>query len=79
MSSRFAYDLDYDPPVPICTVMVTSAAGRAIQLQAMIDTGADATIVPVRYLRQIGAQPTFEAGLRSHWGERRPVFLFWST
>ena len=76
MSSRFAYDLDYDPPVPICTVMVTSAAGRAIQLQAMIDTGADAAIVPVRYLRQIGAQPTFEAGLRSHWGERRPVFLY---
>jgi predicted aspartyl protease len=56
--------------------MVTSAAGRAIQLQAMIDTGADATIVPVRYLRQIGAQPAFEASLRSHWGERRPVFLY---
>ena len=45
MSSRFAYDLDYDPPVPICTVMVTSTASRAIQLQALIDTGADATVV----------------------------------
>ena len=34
------------------------------------------TIVPIRYLRQIGARRAFEANLRSQWGERRVVFLY---
>ena len=77
MSSSLPYSSDYDPPVPVCSVTITSAAAiGTIQLQAIVDTGADASIVPVRYLRQIGVQPAFEAGLRSQWGERRMVFLY---
>jgi len=41
-----------------------------------VDTGADATIVPIRYLRRIGARRAFEAGPRSQWGEGRTVFLY---
>lgn len=77
MSNSFLYSSEYDPPVPICSVMIASAVtSRTIQLQAIVDTGADASIVPVRYLRQIGAQPAFEASLRSQWGERRVIFLY---
>jgi len=47
-----------------------------VKLTAVIDTGADATIIPVRYLQQIGARRAIEAGLRSQWGERRTVFLY---
>jgi predicted aspartyl protease len=47
-----------------------------MEIEAVIDTGADATIIPVRHLRQIGARPTFEGHLRSQWGERREVFLY---
>jgi hypothetical protein len=43
---------------------------------AMIDTGADARIVPVKHLRQIVARRSFEATLRSQWGERRRVYLY---
>ena len=77
MSSIFPYSSDYDPPVPVCSVTITSAtAAGTVQLQAIVDTGADATIIPIHYLRQIGARPAFEAGLRSHWGERRMVFVY---
>ena len=38
--------------------------------------GTDGTIVPVRYLQEIGARRVFETGLRSQWGERRSVFLY---
>ena len=77
MSNSFPYSSEYDPPVPICSVMIASAAtSRTVQLHAIVDTGADATIIPIQYLRQIGARPAFEAGLRSQWGERRVVFLY---
>ena len=41
-----------------------------------LDTGADGTIIPVYYLREIGARRAFEVGMRSQWGERREVFLY---
>ncbi len=47
-----------------------------MNVNAIIDTGADATIVPVRYLRQIAARRSFEATIRSQWGERRRVYLY---
>jgi predicted aspartyl protease len=43
---------------------------------AMVDSGADGTIVPQRYLDQINAPPTVEMNVRSHWGERRRVMLY---
>jgi predicted aspartyl protease len=43
---------------------------------AVIDTGADATIVPVSFLRQVAARRFFEATMRSQWGERRRVYLY---
>jgi predicted aspartyl protease len=75
--SNFPYDTTYDPPLPVCDVLLTAVpTGRRVELTAIIDTGADGTIVPVRYLRGIGARRAFEAGLRSQWGERRTVFLY---
>ena len=73
----FAYDTAVDPAIPICSVTIsTTEAGRGVALDAIIDTGADATIIPTRFLRRIGARRVFETGLRSQWGERRSVFLY---
>lgn len=73
----FAYDTAYDPAIPICSVTISTAEdGREVALDAIIDTGADATIIPTRFLRRIGARRVFETGLRSQWGERRSVFLY---
>jgi len=69
--SNFPYDTTYDPSLPVCDVLLTAVpTGRRVELTAIIDTGADGTIVPARYLRGIGARRAFEAGLRSQWGER---------
>lgn len=74
------YDVSHDPPIPVCDVTITAAAtGRSVAVTAILDTGADATIVPIRFLRQIGARRAFQTGLRSQWGERRTVFLYWWT
>ena len=73
----FAYDTAYDPAIPICSVTIsTTEDGREVALDAIIDTGADATMIPTGFLRRIGARRVFETGLRSQWGERRSVFLY---
>jgi hypothetical protein len=40
-----------------------------------LDTGADATLIPLSFLQQLGSRRALEVGLRSQWGERRDVFL----
>lgn len=73
----FPYDQDFDPAAPACEVALSLVStGQRVSLMAMIDTGADATIVPVRYLRQITTRRSLEATLRSQWGERRRVYLY---
>ena len=75
--NEFHYSAQYDPPLPVCDVVMTvPSTGLRVPLMATIDTGADGTIMPVRYLRQIGARRAFEAYLRSQWGERRVVYLY---
>jgi predicted aspartyl protease len=75
--NEYPYDTAYDPPMPVCDVVLTApATGRQVVLTAIVDTGADGTIIPVRYLHESGARRAFEARLRSQWGERRTVFLY---
>ncbi len=75
--TTFPYDQSYNPAAPICQISLSiSSSGRRVNLIAMIDTGADASIVPIDSLRQIGARRVFEASLRSQWGERRRVYLY---
>ena len=75
--TEFSYDTGYDPALPVCDIVMSAeSTGRRLQLTAIIDTGADGTIVPIRHLEEIGARRVFEAGLRSQWGERRTVFLY---
>lgn len=74
---EYPYDTAYDPPIPACSVVLTGPSNdRRVTLAAVLDTGADGTIVPVRYLQEIGARRAYEATLRSQWGESRPVFLY---
>ena len=74
---EFPYDSACDPAVPVCDVTLTAkSTGQQVSLKAIIDTGADGTIIPIQFLQKIGARRTFETGLRSQWGERRTVFLY---
>lgn len=77
MSTRFPYDSAYDPPAPSCPIVLSTATGdSSLPLTAIIDSGADATIVPLHHLKVLGAKRAFAASLRSQWGERRKVFLY---
>lgn len=78
---EFPYDDTYPPPAPVCQVSFSVARTRQSvgPLDAILDTGADGTLVPQRYLEAIGARRIMETGLRSQWGERRVVYLYLVT
>jgi predicted aspartyl protease len=78
---EFPYDDTYSPPAPVCQVSfsVARTGQSAGPLDAILDTGADGTLVPQRYLDAIGARRVMETGLRSQWGERRVVYPYLVT
>ena len=49
---EFPYDDGYSPPAPVCQVVFESArTGQSVgPLDAILDTGADGTLVPQNYL-----------------------------
>jgi len=58
------YDgLRYDPPAPVAVVKLQSfAADRSIpDVQLLIDTGADITLLPSEAVSRLGVQPQPEA------------------
>ena len=73
----YRYDATYDPPIPVCNVTVIApATNQSAELTAIVDTGADGTIIPIQHLQRIEARRAYEASMRSQWGERRSVFLY---
>ena len=75
---KFAYNSVYWPPFPTIRIILRNedSAFQTGSVDALIDSGADASLVPLSLLREIQAH-TFEAThIRSHWGERRRVHLY---
>lgn len=75
---KFAYSDDFYPPAPVAEVSLITAAEslRAGPFPALMDSGADGTIMPIAYLQEILAPPTVEMVMRSQWGEGRRVMLY---
>ncbi|MCI0347556.1 MAG: retroviral-like aspartic protease family protein, partial [Chloroflexi bacterium] len=68
---RFAYDPAYVPPAPVLEIRL-GVPGEALvvgPLPALVDTGADATIVPAGLLRSLHAQVDDRRLLRTPWGD----------
>ena len=75
--NEFPYDTSYSPAIPVCEVtLLVPSSGLRLTLSAIIDTGADATIIPIPQLKKIGARRAYEARLRSQWGEARAVKMY---
>jgi hypothetical protein len=56
MSRIYTYDYDsnYDPAMPVVDIEIGRALAKTtLALTALVDSGADATMVPMSYLRQI--------------------------
>lgn len=75
---NFNYSRNYFPPAPSIDVTFITAAEflQSRPLTALVDSGADATLVPLQHLEEIHAPPTVEMIARSQWGERRRVMLY---
>ena len=74
---RHDYDTSYIPSIPIVELKIaTSRDASTVLVQALVDSGADATVIPLEILQQIGALPVREKWLRSATGERYLVDLY---
>ncbi len=74
----YPYSYSYYPSAPVIEVtFITAAENLQVgPLPALLDSGADGTIVPVSYLNEIQAPSTVEMNIRSQWGERHQVLLY---
>jgi predicted aspartyl protease len=72
------FDNTITPPSPVLSLQIAGPeADDWIDVAtALVDTGADATIIPDTLLSQILAVEWDEARLRSHWGEYRLVYRY---
>lgn len=68
----------YYPPAPTLEVMLgyPEESLRLGPFMAMIDTGADGTLVPQIWIDELGAPFVDDIRIRSHWGEWRNVQIF---
>lgn len=65
----YEYDTSYNPAMPVVEIVIGRALGeRSLTLVAVVDTGADATIIPVRQLRQVSARRQRKAWMRAPMG-----------
>ncbi len=74
----YDYDVDYAPPAPVCQIYLGPGGDEANYgpYKALIDTGADISILPMDYLRQIGAPQVGRDRARSVWGDARSVGVY---
>ncbi len=75
---NFRYSRSYYPPVPVVEVTFISAADNLHigPVSAIVDSGADGTLVPQSYLDQINAPSTTDMLIRSQWGESHQVVMY---
>ncbi len=68
----------YYPPMPALELYLgyPEEASTLGPLTAIVDTGADGTLVPQSLIDEIGAPFVDDVRVRSHWGEWRNMQLF---
>ena len=72
------YSHAYYPPMPVLDVSLSCPAeddwrGSVV---AVVDTGADFTVVPLSLLNSLRAPMVRPAVLSSVWQERRPIYIY---
>jgi predicted aspartyl protease len=81
MIYTFEYDLDYPfgPAMPMVEIQIRPVGRNdvTVTIQALVDSGADATILPVRYLQAAGVEMVGKARMRwgGHLGQVYDVYL----
>lgn len=72
------YSREQFPPAPILEISLSPPLERAQTgpLPALVDTGADFTMVPLHWLLQIEAPEIRSAYVRGLWSERQLITLY---
>lgn len=73
------YNIAYFPPAPQVQIRlgIPDESLKIGPLLAFVDSGADATIVPLHHIHQLNVQADDSKFIRSQWGERRQVDIYW--
>lgn len=81
MSHPFPYDSDYTPPAPVLTIRVLAPGKRpkSETIQALVDTGADLTLLPLALLQRINAPFILSHRMRGLLGQSTPVDIYGVT
>lgn len=75
---KFLYDARYFPPAPSVEIRL-GTPGESLSPDphpALVDTGADISLVPLKHIRPLQTVPDDHRYLRSQWGERRKVAIY---
>lgn len=69
---------NFDPAMPILDVGISrpGAPTPAVFVEAIIDTGADGTMIPIHLLKAIGVPTVGSAFIRGITGDRQPVEFY---
>lgn len=75
---KFGYDSRYFPPAPVVEIQLATPdeVPTIGPLLALVDTGADMTIIPSSHIEPLDLQADDQRLLRSHWGEARKVDIY---
>lgn len=66
--ATYEYDSSYFPAAPLFDIRIGPPGGIATaDLRVFLDTGADATIIPISLLRQLRAPKMDRVVMRSAW------------
>jgi hypothetical protein len=76
--NSFDYDTTYFPAIPVAEIEIRALRSeRGVSVSVIVDSGADATTIPVPYLRQVQAQKGDKAWLRGTAQQRIQVDRYW--
>jgi hypothetical protein len=77
MVFTFDYDRDFAPSMPVAEIRIGRPRTEPqMILRAILDSGADATIIPEIYLKQLGARQNEKVWMRGTAYQRRLVDLY---
>jgi len=77
MIYTYEYDLKYMPAMPMVTIHIGKPdAAASLILPALVDSGADATMIPIRHLKQVHAIKRQQVFIRSVSGRRAGANLY---
>jgi predicted aspartyl protease len=74
----YEYDANHVPAAPICEIYLGAGGGEPSfgPYKALIDTGADISVIPLPLIREISAQQVGRDRARSIWGDARTVTVY---